>query len=103
MAGTIRNLCCDEYHDGFRVVWDGHHFADNEGISYHLQVHLFNVHTMYFYVHCMYYHNKRQLGASNYIKQHLHVDLSAFSAFHIRTLQQKGECGSLVVIARTFY
>lgn len=31
-------ISVDEYHDGFRIHWDQHNFADNEGISYHLQV-----------------------------------------------------------------
>ena len=26
------------YHDGIRVTWDGHNYADNVGISYHLQM-----------------------------------------------------------------
>ena len=47
-------------------------------------------------------HQRRQFNQSIQL-QHLRVDLSAFSAFHIRTLQQNGEYGSLVVIARKFY
>ena len=38
VPGTVQNVYCDAYHDGFRVFWDGHNFTDNEGISYHLQV-----------------------------------------------------------------
>lgn len=38
VVGTIQNLYCDAYHDGIRIFWDGHILADNEGISYHLQV-----------------------------------------------------------------
>ena len=47
-------------------------------------------------------HQRRQFNQSIQL-QHLHVDLSAFSAFHISTLKQKGAYGSLVVIARKFY
>ena len=38
VAGTVKNIFVNEYHDGFRINWDQHNFADNEGISYHLQV-----------------------------------------------------------------
>jgi hypothetical protein len=37
VAGTVENISVDEYHDGFRIWWDRHSLADNEGISYHLQ------------------------------------------------------------------
>ena len=43
---------------------------------------------------------RRRQGASNYVERHLH--LRAFSAFHIRTVLDYGECtlcGSVVVIA----
>ena len=30
------------YHDGMRISWEGHNFADNQGISYHLQMALGN-------------------------------------------------------------
>lgn len=39
VAGTVKSITVDAYHDGFRIVWDKHNLADNEGISYHLQVH----------------------------------------------------------------
>lgn len=26
------------YHDGIRITWEGHNFADNMGITYHLQM-----------------------------------------------------------------
>ena len=39
VAGTVQDITVDEYHNGFRVFWNKHSLADNEGISYHLQVH----------------------------------------------------------------
>ena len=41
----MKNITVDEYHDGFRIFWDRHSLADNEGISYHLQVQVYNVYT----------------------------------------------------------
>eukprot|EP00731_Ephydatia_muelleri_P035131 Em0099g3a len=37
-VGTVQNVVCQAYHDGFRISWEGHGFVDNEGISYHVQV-----------------------------------------------------------------
>lgn len=36
--GTVSNLYLQPYHDGIRISWESHNFADNQGISYHLQV-----------------------------------------------------------------
>lgn len=37
-VGSITNLQAQAYHDGIRVSWLGHDFADNTGITYHLQM-----------------------------------------------------------------
>ncbi len=37
-VGTVKRVYVQPYHDGIRVSWDPHHYADNQGISYHLQV-----------------------------------------------------------------
>jgi len=38
VVGTVHQLHLQPYHDGVRVSWEGHDLADNQGISYHLQV-----------------------------------------------------------------
>ena len=37
-VGIVDNLRVDAYHDGIRISWDSYDFADNQGMSYHLQV-----------------------------------------------------------------
>lgn len=79
VAGTIKNIFVDEYHDGFRINWDRHNLADNEGISYHLQVH----NSIYMYVIMLYLHVHVQCT-------YMTIPLIMIGARQNNNMQQKG-------------
>lgn len=37
-VGMVKYLCCEPFHDGIRLFWQGHNYVDSIGMTYALQM-----------------------------------------------------------------